>query len=117
MRLLGASACSRFVRPGAVLASCFAFRSRVAASVLECFPDAAHSSLAIGEAFDCSCTRKAIPDADQASRRPQFRQLAKLVETAEVIACVWLAVTGCMFDVIGRINGEGRHRDVLLARF
>jgi hypothetical protein len=43
--------------------------------------------------------------------------VAKLVEAAEVIACVWLAVTGCMFDVIGRINGEGRHRDVLLARF
>jgi hypothetical protein len=44
--------------------------------------------------------------------KPGFCQLAQLVETTEVIACVWLAVTGYTFDVIVRIDGEGRHRDV-----
>src|SRR5260370_41509043 len=85
VRLLRAGACSRFARPGAVLAACFALRSRVAASVLERLPDAAHGRLAIGEPLDCSCTRKAIPDADQASRRPRFRQLRKLVKAAEMV--------------------------------
>src|SRR6266849_2951032 len=42
VRFLGASACRRCVRSGAVLAACFAFRSRVAASVLERLPHAAH---------------------------------------------------------------------------
>jgi len=53
----------------------------------------------------------------EARHRPGFCQLAQLVETSKVIACVWLAVTGYTFDVIVRIDGEGRHRDVLLARF
>jgi hypothetical protein len=80
-------------------------------------PDAAHSGLAIGEALDCSCTRNAIPDADQASRRPRFHQLRKFVEATELIRTLVLLGSVCCLYVIVGIDGKGGHRDILLPRF
>ena len=85
------------------------FAAEFAASVLERLPDAAHGRLAIGEPLDCSCTRKAIPDADQASRRPRFRQLRKLVKAAESVRSLGFVGAGRSSDVIVRIDGIGRH--------
>jgi hypothetical protein len=106
LRLLGAGACGRFIRSCHILSRRFVVGRRLGRSVLEHFPDAVYGGLSTGLGRSdrpkggrsvkrlTAATHKAVPDAKQACRRPRFGQLAKLIETIEVIASfgLWLPV-------------------------